>query len=74
MLIQPQLANTFRRLAAGGADEWYRGEIAKEIADRKKALDDLKRQVDSLLGKENKQAEQCERIIGGVGGSERMTW
>ena len=32
MLIQPQLANTFRRLAAGGADAWYRGEIAKEIA------------------------------------------
>ena len=32
MLIQPQLANTFRRLAAGGADVWYRGEIAKEIA------------------------------------------
>jgi len=29
---QPSLANTYRRLAAEGADSYYRGELGKEIA------------------------------------------
>jgi gamma-glutamyltranspeptidase len=31
LLVQPDLANTFRRIASGGHDEFYRGDLAREI-------------------------------------------
>ena len=31
ILVQEDLANTFRQVAEGGAEAFYRGDIAKEI-------------------------------------------
>lgn len=33
LIKQPTLANTLKRLAANGADDFYKGDIAKEIAE-----------------------------------------
>jgi len=37
-LVQPQLAETYRRLAAGGRDEFYRGALADRLAARVQEL------------------------------------
>jgi gamma-glutamyltranspeptidase/glutathione hydrolase len=50
VIVQPALAKTLRRIADGGADEFYRGALAREIASAVQAAgglmtaDDLARQ------------------------------
>ncbi len=41
ILRQPDLAATYKKIAAGGADYFYRGEFAEQLADYMKANDGL---------------------------------